>query len=226
VCSAQGNLSIDGVDSATPGSNGRGGILPLRPEGSTWNQQLHASRTTTLTPWDGDGVAGGSIGLQLLGLVLTIPIALQGPGRLCEVSLNGQNEQVEESVPTLHSAEGESEAQAWREHGAERRTAPQKSPGSTPETGFYGDLDAEDFFQGMMQEDQQLPGALCVTIGSGTAHRNDPTGEAPDPYDSDRRSYCYLVLPPLAEDIDGTRGRGIEPGGELKGVSIPLRHSL
>jgi hypothetical protein len=147
VCSAQGSLSIDGVDSATPGSNDRGGVFPLRPDGSAWNQQLHASRTTALAPRDEDGVAGEGIGLQLLGLVLTIPIALQGPGRVREVSLNGQNEQVEESVPNLHPAEGKSEAQARRERGG-WRTVPQQSTGSTPDTGGWG-IEPEEELKGV-----------------------------------------------------------------------------
>ena len=99
---------------------------------------------TALTPGDGDGVAGEDVGLRLLGLVLTIPIALLGPGRVREVTSNSRNEQVEENVPTLHSAERESEAQAQREHG-ERRTVPQKSGGSTPETADTASEAAERF---------------------------------------------------------------------------------
>ena len=144
MCSALGNLSIDGVDSATPGSNGKGGVLPLRPDGSAWDQQLHASMAIALTPGDEDGVAGKDVGLWLLGLVLTIPIALQGLGRVGEVTLNSRDEQVEENVPTLHSAEREWEAQAQREFG-ERRADPQKSGGSTPETADTASETAERF---------------------------------------------------------------------------------
>ena len=97
-----------------------------------------------LTHGYGDGVAGKNIGLRLLGLVLTIQIALQGPGRVREVTLTSQNEQVEENVLTLHSAERESEAQAQREHG-ERRTVPQKSGGSTPETADTASETTERF---------------------------------------------------------------------------------
>ena len=111
----------------------------------------------------------------LLGLVLTVPVALQGPERERNVPLNGLNEQVEEGTPTLYSAEGELEAQIRREHG-ERRTAVQQHPWFTPEPGFDGGRGGGGTFQDVMQEDQKLPGTHRIAI-SGTEYRDDPTGE-------------------------------------------------
>ena len=115
------------------------------------------------------------IELPLLGLVLTVPVALQGPERERDVPLNGQNEQVEEGTPTLYSAEGELEAQILSEHG-ERRTIVQQPPRFTPEPGFDGGRGGGDTFQDVMQEDQKLLRTHCIAV-SGTEYGNDPTGE-------------------------------------------------
>ena len=113
--------------------------------------------------------------LPLLGLVLTVPVALQGSERGRDVPSNGQNEQVEEGTPTLYSTEGELEAQIRGEHG-ERRKVAQQPPWLTPEPGFDGGRGGADTFQDVMQEDQKLPGTLCIAM-SGAECRNDPTGK-------------------------------------------------
>ena len=133
------------------------------------------------------------IELPLLRLVLTAPVALQGPEREYDVPLDRQNEQAEDGTPTLYPAKGELEAQIRREHG-ERRTVAQQPMWFTPELGFNGDRGGGDTFQDVMQEDQKLPGTLCIAM-SGTNCRNDPTGKC------FRRPRCMLVSIPQSSSL-------------------------
>ena len=98
-------------------------------------------------------------------------MALQVPERKHEVPLNSQDEQVKD---TLHSAEGELKTHIRREHG-ERRSVVLQPPVFTPEPGFNGGQDGGDAFLGVMQEDQKLPGTLCVAT-SDAKYGIDPTG--------------------------------------------------
>ena len=124
--------------------------------------------------------------------MLTTLIALQAPKREHGAPLGGQNEQPDESTPTLHLAKGESEARIQGEPG----TADQQFPESSPEQI----LNSEDSLQDGVGKDQKLAskaGTPCVTVG-GVEYRDDHIGEC----------FKSLQLGPLLMSIPSPRQQG------------------